>query len=319
MRHLIIGAAPLSILFVLLWSSGWIGSKFGLGYAGTFTLLLWRYALVVVTLLVLVKLLKAWRPISKADVSLHLLVGVLSHAVYLSTSLSAMDLGVSVGLVAFVLALQPMLTAVISAPITGEKTNIRQWLGLGLGLVAVLLVVGDRLSLGGSPGAYALLLLSTLAISVATLLNRRIEIKAKQASKPETPILMMLLIHCIGALLFLIPMAGYFEGYQATWVPSLVFAITFLAWVVSLGAYGLMFVLLRQMSAIKVSCLLYLSPPATMVIAYFVLDERLAMIDIVGLAIASLAVWIVYKPDLIADVNLNQVGSQSALRAGKRA
>ena len=318
MRRLLIGATPLSILFVILWSSGWIGSKFGLGYAGTFTLLLWRYALVVITLVFLVRILKAWRPISRADFSLHLLVGVLSHAVYLSTSLSAMNLGVSVGLVAFVLALQPMLTAVISAPITGEKTNFRQWLGLCLGLVAVLLVVGDRLSLGGSQGAYGLLLLSTLAISIATLINRRIEIKAKQSLQPETPILMMLLIHCVGALLFLIPMAGYYEGYHATWVPSLIFAITFLAWVVSLGAYGLMFVLLRKMPAIKVSCLLYLSPPATMVIAYFVFGERLAVIDIAGLIIAGIAVWIVSKPELIVDARLGQASNQTGLGAERR-
>ena len=289
---------PLSILFVILWSSGWVGSKFGLGYAGTFSLLMWRYALVVLTLVVVVSVLKGWRPISATQFLAHILIGVLSHAVYLAMSLSAMDLGVSVGLVAFVSGLQPMFISVISTPLTGERTTTQQWLGLCLGLIAVLLVVGDRLSLGASPLGYSLLLISTLAISVATLVNRRMEIKAQESSKPPTPILLMLLIHCTGALIFLIPLAGYFEGYQARWEAPLLFSITFLAWVVSLGAYGLMFVLLRKMPAIKVSCLLYLSPPATMIIAYFVFGEQLVVIDLVGLVIAGVAVWIVSKPNL---------------------
>ncbi|MGB1310593.1 MAG: DMT family transporter [Leucothrix sp.] len=311
MRRFIFGAIPLSALFVLLWSSGLVGSKFGLGYAGTFTLLMWRYVLVVITLAALVFALRAWRPMSKTECLYHLLVGVLSHAIYLSSSLRAMDLGVSVGLVAFVLALQPMLTAVISAPLTGEKTAFHQWLGLCLGLLAVLLVVGDRLSLGGSPLAYGLLLLSTVAISIATLMNRRLEIYAQKNAALETPILMVLLIHCTGSLLCLIPLAGAIEGYQANWQPSLVFAVTFLALVVSLGAYGLMFVLMRKLPVIKVSCLLYLSPPATMIIAYFIFGERLAVVDMIGLAIAGVAVWIVSRPTLGADIELGSVNQAS--------
>ncbi len=298
MRHLFFGAIPLSVLFVLLWSSGWIGSKFGLGYAGTFSLLMWRYSLVVLTLLILVSVFKAWRSIGIVAFCSHILVGVLSHAVYLSTSLSAMSFGVSVGLVAFILALQPMFTAVISAPLTGETTTLRQWLGLCIGLFAVLLVVGDRLYLGGSPKAYGLLLLSTLAISLATVINRRLEIKAKNRAKPEIPILLVLLIHCTGALIFLVPIAGYFEGFQATWEPSFIFAVVFLAWVVSLGAYGLMFVLLRKIPTVKVSCLLYLSPPVTMVIAYFTFGEKIAEMDLMGLVVAGIAVWVVSKPEL---------------------
>ncbi|MGB1255605.1 MAG: DMT family transporter [Thiolinea sp.] len=298
MRTLSIGIIPLSIFFVFLWSSGWIGSKYALGYAGTFTLLMWRYALVVATLLILVSIFNAWKPLRISELISHLVVGVLSHAIYLSTSLSAMDLGVSVGLVAFVLALQPLITAVISAPLTGETVSVRQWLGLFLGLLAVLLVIGDRISLGGSPFAYALLLASTVAISLATLISRRMELKIQQGNKAETPILLMLLIHCIGALAIIIPMAGFFENFNATWGEPLIFSITWLAWVVSLSAYGLMFVLLRKLPAIKVSCLLYLSPPATMLIAYFAFGERLGHIDLIGLFIAAIAVWIVSAPEL---------------------
>ena len=283
----------LSILFVFLWSSGWIGSKFALGYAGTFSLLMWRYLFVVATLLVLVSLLKAWRPIDKSQLLSHALVGVLSHAVYLSTSLSSMNLGVSVGLVAFVLALQPLLTAAISSPFTGEIVNQRQWVGLGLGLLAVLLVVGDRLSLGGSWIAYSLLLLSIFGITLATLIHRKLEITSQQKKRPPIPILLVLLIHCSATALFLIPLAAYFEGFQVKWERPLLFAIIWLGWVVTLSAYGLMFVLLRMIPTTKVSCLMYLSPPTTMLIAYFAFDEKLIMVDVIGLIIASIAVWIV--------------------------
>ena len=298
MKNFGISIIPLSIFFVFLWSSGWIGSKFALGYVGTFTLLMWRYVLVVVTLAALVTLFKAWRPVDSNEMMTHFWVGILSHAIYLSTSLGAIDLGVSVGLVAFVLALQPLITAIISAPLAGETVSLRQWLGLILGLFAVLLVIGDRLAIGGSPFAYSLLLVSTCAISIATLLSRRLEIKAQRHGQENIPILLMLFLHCVGALVIIIPIAGFLENFAMTWGEPLIFSITWLAWVVSLGAYGLMFLLLRELPAIKVSCLLYLSPPATMLIAYFAFGERLGSVDLLGLAIAATAVWIVSAPEL---------------------
>jgi drug/metabolite transporter (DMT)-like permease len=306
MRHLLLGALPLSVLFVFLWSSGWIGSKYGLDYAGTFSLLTWRYLLVVLALALLVTIFQAWRKLDWSEIKGHLMVGVLSHAVYLSASISSMDLGVSVGMVAFVLALQPMLTAVVSAPFTGEKTNQRQWIGIFLGLFSVLLVVGDRLSLGGSPFAYSLLLISTFGITLGSLINRRMELGAQKRSKKATPVLLMLFIHCTGALLFLVPIAGYVEGFQAQWVPSFIFSITYLGLVISLGAYGLMFVLLGKMSATKVSSLLYMSPAATMVIAYFAFGEHLTPIDLIGLVLAALAVWIVSNEGVNKPVKLDE-------------
>lgn len=287
------GVLPLSILFIFLWSSGWIGAKYGLGYVGIYSLLMWRYLFVVLTLLLLVSLFRAWRPLDKNELLSHAFVGILSHAVYLSASLSSITMGVSTGLVAFALALQPLLTAVISSPFTGEKVSPRQWAGVTLGLLAVLLVVGDRISLGGSWPAYTLLLVSTLGITLATLIDRRLEISTLKSNRPRTPILLILLIHCSAATLVFIPLAGYFENFETIWQPSLVFAIVWLGWVVSLAAFGLMFVLLRRMSTTKVSSLMYLSPPTTMLIAYFAFGERLTTVDIAGLLIAASAVWIV--------------------------
>jgi len=291
-----IGTIFLALLFVILWSSGWIGSKYTLDYMGTFTLLMWRYLFVVATLVVLVSLFRSWRRVHKSDLLSHILVGILSHAVYLSASLSAVDMGVSAGMTAFTLTLQPLLAAVISSPMTHEKVTLRQWLGLAIGLIAVVLVIGDRLSLGGSPFAYSLLLVSTMGITMATMIDRRMEVQHQKEQRPPIPMLLKLLIHCSAAAVVLIPLAGFFEGFQAQWRPEVFLSIAWLSWVVTLSAYGLFFVLLRRMSATKVSSLMYLSPPVTMLIAYVVFGEQLSNIDYLGLIIAGIAVVIVTSP-----------------------
>ena len=283
----------LSILFVVLWSSGWVGAKYGLAYTGAFTLLTWRYLLVVMVLAALVSVYKAWQRIDQKEIFGHVSVGVLSHAAFLITGLYAIKLGVSSGLVAFVAALQPMVTALICSTITRESVDSKQWLGLTIGLAAVLLIIGDRIALGGSAIAYTLPIASVVAISLATLLDKRMALFNKRSKRHSTPILLVIFIHCVSALMIFAPLAAYLEGFEAQWGIELVFSIAWLALVVSLAAYGLLFVLLRRLETIKVSSLVYLSPPTTMLIAYLVLGESLRGIDLIGLVIAAFAVWIV--------------------------
>ena len=284
---------PLSTAFVLLWSSGFIGAQFGLGYAGTFTLLAWRYLVVALVLALLVTAYGAWRRLGLRETLRHAVVGVLAHAAWLAAVLGAIDLGVSAGLAALITALQPMVTATLSGRMTEERVGARQWLGLALGLGAVLLVVGDRIALGGSAIAYALPFVAVVAISLATLIERRAELMAQGEHARPTPILLVVFIHCAASLLVLAPAAALLEGFQARWGVPLVFSVLWLALVVSLAAYGLLFVLLRKMDATKVSCLTYLAPPVTMLIAWILFGESLGVMDMTGVAIAALAVWIV--------------------------
>jgi len=158
------------LLFVGLWSSGWIGAKYGQDYAGTFTLLAYRYLLVVVVLLVFVSVTKSWRKLPASQWLIHLFVGILSHAVYLGAGNSALLLGVSAGLVAFITALQPMITATFSSDISGERASFRQWTGLTLGFAAIMLVVSDKIALGASAFAYSLPFIAILALSFASLI-----------------------------------------------------------------------------------------------------------------------------------------------------
>ncbi|HSK39244.1 MAG TPA: DMT family transporter [Arenibaculum sp.] len=278
----------LATLFVLLWSSGFVGAKFGLGYAGTFTLLFWRYVLVVVVLGVAVTLAGQWQRIAPRDLARHAVVGALAHAGWLASVLGAIDLGLSVGAAAFITALQPIVTGALSARMTGEAVSRREWAGLILGLVAVGIVIGDGLSLGGSAVSYALPFLAVIAITVASLLDRGATVNRGNA----TPLLLVTFWHCAASLVVLTPLAIGIEGLSADWGGNLLFAVAWLALVVSLAAYGRMFVRLRRLPAPRVASLTYLSPPVTMVLAWALFGEMLTLTGTIGLAVAAVAVWL---------------------------
>lgn len=286
-------------VFVVLWSSGFVGAKFGLEHAGTFTILFWRYLLVTVLLALVVTLAKQWQSLPRRVVARHMVVGALAHAAWLAAVLGAIDLGLGAGLAAFITALQPIMTGALSARMTGERVTGREWAGLTLGLVAVAVVIGDGISLGGSIIAHVLPFLAVISITVASLIDRRGTLNER---KP-TPMLLVTFLHCLASFVVLAPMAVGFEGLEANWNGSLIFAIVWLAVVVSLSAYGLMFVLLRRLPAAQVASLTYLSPPVTMVMAWFLFGETLSTTGLIGLGVATLAVGLTLtaKSDVAVD------------------
>ncbi len=303
------------VCFVVLWSSGWIGSKYGQEYAGAFTLLAYRYLLVTLVLLAFVSATKSWRSITPSQLALHILVGVLAHAVYLGSANSALVLGVSAGLVAFITALQPMVTATFSSSISGERTDHRQWSGLALGFAAVLLVISDKIALGSSMYAYSLPLIAVLALSMASLLDRRASLHKQKNKLGATPLSLVCLIHSSAALLVILPTAAYLEGFNAQWGGELVFSILWLAFAVSLGAYGMMFYMLRSIQAVKVSSLGYLAPPTTMLMAFLMFDERLTLVEICGIVLAGIAVKMIMSPKAkVSGSNENEFGDNPLLR-----
>lgn len=284
----------LSVLFVLMWSSGFIGAAYGLGYAGTFTLLFWRYVVVAGVLVAAATILARRCRLSAGQLAHHAVIGVLAHAVWLACVLAALDRGVSPGIAAFVTALQPMVTAVLAGPALGEPVSPRQWVGLALGLGSVALVVSDKVALGGSLAAHLLPFVAVLGISIASVIDRRGRTSGLQAGDP--PIVVTTSIHAVASLAVLAPLAGAVEGFAAGPGWPLVFAIGWLAVVVSLGAYGLMFVLLRRLEATHVASLMYLSPPPTMALAWLTFGDRLGVAEVGGLVIAGVAVIMVNLP-----------------------
>ncbi|MDA7991357.1 MAG: DMT family transporter [Gammaproteobacteria bacterium] len=280
----------LSGLFVLCWSSGFVGAAYGLDYAGTFTLLFWRYLLLAAFLAALTTLFRAWRRLSAREIFRHAFIGILAHAVWLVAVLYALDLGVSAGIAAFITALQPMVTAALAVRITGERIRPMQWCGIALGLASVAIVVSDKVALGGSLFGYLLPFAAVLAISLSVVLDRR---AGKDRAAP--PILLTTTIHASASLAVIAPLAWGVEGFDAQFGAPLVFAVVWLALVVSLGAYGLMFMLLRRTQASKVSGLTYLSPPVTLILGYLVFGDVLRAADLVALVVAAIAVALVLR------------------------
>ncbi|MGF1513694.1 MAG: DMT family transporter [Elainellaceae cyanobacterium] len=283
----------LELLFVVLWSSGFIGAKYGLPYAGTFTLLFIRYALVTVLLGLWLGYRRQLRFRSWAAVGRSAIVGLLAHAVWLSAVLGAIDLGVSLWIVALITALQPMATSVLSGPLLGEPVSPMQWVGMGVGLVGVVVVIVAKIGAQTEVSwlGYGLPFLSTISLTLATLYQRHINRRRNSLTLPVIP---SLFVQAAASAIALYPLAAW-EGLQVQWNGQFIFALLWLALVLSLGAYGLMLKLLEYRTATRVSSLMYLSPPVTLLLGFLVFGDRLFWQDGIGLVITALGVVLVYR------------------------
>lgn len=276
-------------LFLLVWSSGFIGAKYGLPYAGTFTLLFWRYLLLSAVLFVWLAVRGELRFGDALTMRRAAGMGTLAHAVWLVAVLKAIEFGVSPGIVALVAALQPLLTGVVAGPILGERVTKLQWLGLLIGFIGVALVVGDSIGGGTAPWwAYSLPLVSALSLTWATVWQRSLEIK----SAGFLPVIKNLAVQCWASTLVLFPFAFGLENFATEWNYDFIFALGWLTFVVSLAAYGLLIYLFKHRQAPHVAALLYLTPPVAMVMDYLVFGAVITITGIIGLAVAAVGVYL---------------------------
>jgi drug/metabolite transporter (DMT)-like permease len=291
-RRAAVAAAP--VVFVLLWSTGFVGAKYGLPYAEPFTFLALRLALAGVLLAGLALALPAGRPPSRAQVGRAGVAGLLLHAGYLGGVFSAIATGLPASVAAVVVSLQPVLTASLASRVLGERLVARQWLGLVLGVGGVALVVAPGLaSSAGSAGAFppggvASCLLALLAGTAGTLWQKR--------HGDDTPLLWGTAVQYAAAALALVILAGATESMAIEWTAEFVAALVWLVLGLSLGAVLLLLLLLRRGSASGVSSLFYLVPPATAVEAYLLFGEQLPPFSLAGVLVTAVGVALVLRP-----------------------
>ncbi len=275
-------------LFVLLWSSGFIGAKLGLPYAEPLTFLSLRFACVLLIMLPLVLAMRAPWP-SSPHKALHIAIaGALIHAGYLGGVFSAIHHGMSAGVVALIVGIQPLLTAAVAGRMLGEHVTPRQWTGLALGISGVALVVWQNMSLQGlTPGSLALAVIALSSITFGTLYQKRYcpSFDARSGS----------VIQFTAALVMLLPLAWATETMRIEWTGEFVFALGWLVLVMSVGAITLLFRLIARGAATRVASLFYLTPAITALMAYLVFGETLTSLALIGMAIAIAGVAMINR------------------------
>ncbi|MGK5115697.1 DMT family transporter [Geodermatophilus sp. CPCC 205506] len=280
-------------LFVLLWSTGFVGAKYGLPYAEPFTFLALRLAVAAALLAGLALALRSARPARPAQYGHAALVGVLLHAGYLGGVFYGISLGVPAGVSAVVVSLQPVLVAVLAARLLGERASARQWAGLLLGVAGVALVVGPGVVSAGStaplPVTGVLACVVALAAGTAgTLYQKR--------HGDTVPLVWGTAVQYAAASALLLAIALATEDLTIRWTGEFVAAFVWLVVVLSLGAVLLLLLLLRHGTAAGVSSLYYLVPPATAVEAYLLFGERLSAVSLAGIAVTTVGVALVVAP-----------------------
>jgi drug/metabolite transporter (DMT)-like permease len=279
----------LALAFVLLWNSGFIGAEFGLPYAKTFTLLFWRYfalALILYLYLVLRSRVQwpGWRRAGPA-----ILVGILAHGVWLSCVLFSLQYGVPAGIVALVVALQPLATGALSGIVVGEYTPIHRWIGLLVGFLGVAMVVFARIDPSDPESVFGYLIPfgSVAAMTAASLIQRRMELSSKS---DRLPMDLELFYHCLATFLVLVIPVIMFESLSAQWTPHFIGVMLWLVFAVSLAAYALLWLLLARIDATRVASLFYFGPPVTMVMAWAAFGDTIKLMDLTGLIIVGAGV-----------------------------
>ncbi|WP_244916188.1 DMT family transporter [Pseudaminobacter salicylatoxidans] len=286
----LMGLAILVLLeaaLVICWSAGFIGIRFASDHAPIFLILLWR-SLVSGLVLLPFALTIGPRPRRK-DVLPQVLFGALAMSAYLGAFALAISHGVPTGLVALITDMLPLMVAVLSWPVLGQALNGRQWIGSFIGLAGVLIASGWSLNMADVPlWAYALPVVGTLSLAMATLLQKR-------SPANFMPVHQSLCIQCLSAAAIFSVFAWHEGSVLPLLEPGFVGGILWLVFVATLGAWSLYYLALRKSSPARVTAVLYLSPPVVMIWAWVMFGEPLSWAMAGGLVVSLVGIVIVAR------------------------
>ena len=278
-----LSAAPLA--FVLLWSTGFIVAKYAAPHAPPLTFLLYRFAGAIAILLPIVVVAKAPWPHGAAGWRDVIVVGVLLQATYLGGVWLAIALGMPAGVSALLVGSQPLLTALLAFTVN-ERASRLQWIGLLIGFVGVALVLSDRLTLAGvKPLALAVNFLALAGITAGTLYQKKhvTDVDLRTGS----------LIQFAASFVVLLPFAVATESMIVDFTLEFWLALAWSIIALSLVAITLLLVMIRRGRATDVTSLMYLTPPATAVMAWLLFDEMLGPIAWAGVLVTMAGVALV--------------------------
>ena len=276
-------------LFVLLWSTGFIGVKYGIPYAPPFYFLAIRMTIAALLLFIAISFLRKSQPITRSIIWPSTLIGLTLHGAYLGGCFFAVSRGMPAGVAALIVSLQPVLVSLFAAKYLNEPLKARAIVGLVLGLIGLIVVVLPRINITGT-NAISIMAISA---SVIGLLGGTSGTILQKKYGGVIPTLAGTAIQYAATAAVLAVLALLFEEPDIQWTGNFIGALTWLIFALSFGAILLLFFLLRSGSAASVSSLYYLVPAATAIEAYFIFDEHISPISMLGTLITVIGVWLV--------------------------
>lgn len=281
------------VLFVLIWSTGWIAARAAAPLADPLTFLAARYALAALALFLIMLAFGVKLPRDRRLWAHGLASGVLLHAIYLGGVWYVIDEGLATPLSGLIAALQPLITAVLAVTWLAEHLTRRQWLGLGLGFAGLVIALLPRLlDLEGEAFATAS---SLIVINVVAMISVTLGTLYQKRFLQGGDLRAISLIQYIGATLATLPFAYLMEEMHITINLE---SIAIMAWSVlglSLAAIGVLLLLIRHGAVSRAATLIYLIPPLVALEAWMLFGEGLAPIAILGMLITVFGVYLVNK------------------------
>lgn len=287
-----LSAVPLPllvVLFCILWSSAFAGAKMALADSPPLILLATRLVLAGAVMLMLALIVDGKPDMRRRDVYALIFVGILNNALYLGLNWTALTF-TSSAYTAVLTSCLPLVVALFAGPVLGEKLNLTRWIGIGLGLVGVMIVLRSRLA-GAHESLAGTLLVGggMMALAAGTL--------AFKYFSPRGGVWTGTALQCLSGGLVLVPIALATENLGDVRLTANLFGgLAFLVVGVSIGGYGLWFYLLTRSSATAASSLHFLMPPLGLFFGWLLLGEAVPPLDILGIAPIALGIWLVTRP-----------------------
>ena len=280
------------VIFVLLWSTGFIGAKYILPYAEPFVFLTIRYFFATLILVLIAKAIGESLRITWPQVKQSMLVSVFLHVIYIGGVFYAIFIDIPAGITAVIVSLQPILVSALAIPLLGERLSYPQVFGLVLGFIGVLFLLSPNLfegdfSTGFSTFGIICCVLALLGTTAGYLLQKK--------GGADIPFLGGTAVQFATSTVIFAIASVIFEPLKVDITLEFVLALTWIVVALSIGSIFLLFYLLRNDSASSVSSLYYLVPPLAALQAYYLFDERIKGIGLIGMALAALGTLIVTK------------------------
>jgi len=276
------------VVFVLIWSTGFIVARYGMPHAPPLSFLAWRYALSVLAFAAWIAISRPTWPAGRVQWAHLAVTGVLMHAGYLGCVWTAIKAGAPAGTVALIVGLQPVLTALWITAAGGERRLDRlQWVGLVLGFAGLAMVVWRKLGIG-QIDAYTLSLtvLALLSITAGTLYQKRF-VAPCDVRTANT-------VQLAAAFCLTLPLA-WLEAEPIRLHPELIGAMAWSVLVLTLGGSSMLYLLLQRGAATRVTSLMYLVPPCTAVLAWWLFGETMTPLAMLGLVLCAAGVGLVVR------------------------